>query len=122
MADGVADDAWRTAPIDSGIVHLIRAMNATGWIETIESCEGHPGEKASREYPYVVFHSQHNDNVIRWIDRAQLRRRALPQAMFRDDLILWALYEGMGQWRIQGLYISPDENARIIQALYETII
>ena len=41
--------------IDKKILRLVRAMNKTGWLETLFSCEGHPGDDF-RKNPYVRFY------------------------------------------------------------------
>ena len=41
--------------IDKKILRLVRAMNKTGWIETLFSCEGHPDDDY-RTTPYIMFY------------------------------------------------------------------
>lgn len=42
------------AKIDAGIRPLVDAMNATGWIETVSSCQGH--SKGEFRLPFVSFY------------------------------------------------------------------
>ena len=42
--------------IDKGIQPLVEAMNATEWIETNSSCQGH--SKGHPKHPYVEFYCE----------------------------------------------------------------
>jgi len=42
--------------IDKGILPLVEAMNATEWIETNSSCQGH--SKGHSKHPYVEFYCE----------------------------------------------------------------
>lgn len=41
--------------IDKDMRPLIEAMNATGWIETVSCCQGHPRSEY-HQTPYVAFY------------------------------------------------------------------
>ncbi|MCF8482172.1 MAG: hypothetical protein K9H25_17245 [Rhodospirillum sp.] len=47
------ENTWRSRPVDPRIKPLVDAMNATGRIQTIASCEGHWNRYST---PYVYFH------------------------------------------------------------------
>jgi hypothetical protein len=113
-------EPWQDAPLDPGIAPLVRAMNATGWLTTLESCEGHPG-RGDNDAPYVVFECADAACVTEWVDRAQAARLEWLEATFVEDVLITATYEGRDTWRLRGQYVSPAENARIIQALREAL-
>lgn len=112
-------DAWMSEPPDPGIVSLVNAINATRWMTTLESCAGHPGE-VGRDFPYVVLWSAAWADVLAWVTRANRHRVAQPGAMFGDDVLIRATWDGE-LFTIYGQYISPSENERIILALLETL-
>jgi len=45
--------------IDKGILPVVEMMNATGWIETCGSCQGH--SRGFRKLPYVLFDCRQNE-------------------------------------------------------------
>ena len=114
--------------IDSGIRTLVRAINATGWMETISSCEGHP----ERDGAY----SAHVELLIRtpqleglglffdWIALANVLRRSI-SPVYRDADLIGVDYFRKTQFGyyfvVYGSFLNAVENQRIIQALTEAI-
>jgi hypothetical protein len=45
----------KTDKLDKLILPLVEAMNATGWIETVSSCQGHP-KSEHHQKPYIAFY------------------------------------------------------------------
>jgi len=45
--------------IDKGILPVVEMMNATGWIETCGSCQGH--SRGFHKLPYVLFDCRQNE-------------------------------------------------------------
>lgn len=41
--------------VDRDVYPLLVAMNRSGWIKTVSSCQGHPGSKYFSN-PYIAFH------------------------------------------------------------------
>ena len=113
-------EAWRTAPLDPAIAPLCEAMNRTGHMRTIESCEGHPG-RGDNDGPYIVFHCPNPSVATVWADKAENRRKYVLDGSFPCDRLIELLYEGEATWRVRGRYVHPDENARIIRALLDTL-
>lgn len=46
---------FKDSEIDKNILPLIKAMNGTGWIRTVSSCEGHLGAERFQR-PYIAFY------------------------------------------------------------------
>ena len=122
MSQRTPREPWQDAPLDSGIAPLVDAINATGWMVTHESCEGHPGREGWGDFPYVVLTADDPARVTAWVDAAEAKRRRKRGSLFKDDRLIIAIYEGQGFWRVRGPErIAGDENTRIIQALRDTL-
>lgn len=120
MSDVGTLDEW-AAPMDEEIAPLVVALNRQRGIRTLESCAGHP-EREHYEYPWVRFHAPTaTRRLTRWVDRAETRRQQHEYAMFATDRLISLVYEGAGVWKVQGQYVTPQENQRIVEALLEAL-
>lgn len=110
--------------VDPEIRELVRLINATGWMETVSSCAGHPERdnaySAHVELWIRVPEAQGLAHLFDWIARADEMRRAA-STVFKDERLIDMEYIGRTPhgWYfvIYGRFVSAVENTRIITAL-----
>lgn len=114
--------------IDKGIRPLVDAMNATGWIETVSSCQGHPRD-AANETPYVAFYGKASRvpelcEILNRADRAAPEGSAwLNLSIVHGDDINGCQRDARRGWIALDLHIEilkPRTRAQVIAALTET--
>lgn len=103
------------ASIEPGIRPLVDAINATGWLRTRQSCEGHP-EREEGPWVWVQLHSASRlPELLEWMDRANA---LLPEWLIACTYIgSW-----QGPWfEVRGRYLRQELSAQIRDVLARTI-
>lgn len=121
------DSDPQSPAIDPEIRPLVDAINATGWMETIQSCAGHP-EKPALVHPEVwvlLPNSPAPDfsRFYRWVERAT-RMRQWRSVNKRDRLIdvyFLGWYHFGAYFAVCGRYIDAEENALIRATLLDAL-
>jgi hypothetical protein len=101
--------------LDEGIKPLVRAINATGWMQTRQSCAGHP-EREEGPCVWVELRSSSLVELFHWMDRANARI---------SEWLVSCTYigrQGDKLWfEIRGRYLRLDVSLEIRRVLLETL-
>jgi hypothetical protein len=114
------------AGADPEIRTLVDAINATSWLETIQSCAGHP-ERPALAAPevWVLLRNPQPDFVrfYKWIERATRMRqgRSVNKTDRLIDVYFLGWYHFGAYFAVCGRYIDADENALIRACLLDAL-
>ena len=75
--------------IDDNILPLVQAMNETGWIRTVSSCQGHDDKGKEFESPHVAFFVKSDciNELAKVLDRAEKETIDEVDAFIRCKLV-----------------------------------
>ena len=134
--DALHWDAHRSAhPPDSDptqadpeIRPLVEAINRTNWMETLQSCAGHPERgKPYFDAPWVWVLLRDPQSLPRfflWVEQATFMRqqRSVNKADRLIDVYFLGWYTFGVYFMVRGRYIDAAENVLIREALREALL
>ena len=123
------DSDPRSAEIDPEIRELVDTINTFGWMETVQSCAGHPERgKISQTAPevWVLLPNTPEPDFARfykWIERSTRMRqwRSVNKADRLIDVYFLGWYHFGAYFAVAGRYIDAEENALIRACLLDSL-